>query len=351
MGIVKILFLSDTHLGFDFTFRPRVKRRRRGDDFFANYKKALKPALTNEVDLVVHGGDILYRSKVPAKLVEMAFDPLKEIADSGVPVYVVPGNHERSSIPFRILAENPNIFIFDDPETFLFEKHGAKIALSGFPFVRENIRKKFQGILEKTGFDDTDADCHLLCVHQCVEGASVGPVNYTFRYNHDVVKINEIPEKFTGVLAGHIHRFQVLKNDLKGKQVKVPVFFPGSIERTSFAEKDEKKGYLTFEMDTGKPEVKNWKFNELPARPMISVEMEITDISGENFKNWLSERLRSLPDDPVVKIKLTGKLNNDCLKILRAESLRAIIPESMNVNFVHPDYVNFRSIYKKNTPG
>ena len=32
---VRILFLADTHLGYDLPFRPRIKRRRRGPEFFA----------------------------------------------------------------------------------------------------------------------------------------------------------------------------------------------------------------------------------------------------------------------------------------------------------------------------
>ncbi|MGD9302415.1 MAG: hypothetical protein PVI13_12635 [Desulfobacterales bacterium] len=45
MGVIRILFLADTHLGYDFPFRPRIERRRRGPDFFANYERALQPAM------------------------------------------------------------------------------------------------------------------------------------------------------------------------------------------------------------------------------------------------------------------------------------------------------------------
>ena len=78
---VRILLVSDTHLGLDMPFRPRVKRRRRGPDFFANFSEALGPARRGEIDCVVHGGDLLYRYKVPPALVDMALQPLKEIAD------------------------------------------------------------------------------------------------------------------------------------------------------------------------------------------------------------------------------------------------------------------------------
>ena len=61
--MVRILFLADTHLGFDLPLHPRVERRRRGDDFFANFRLALEPALRGEVNLVLHGGDIFFSSQ------------------------------------------------------------------------------------------------------------------------------------------------------------------------------------------------------------------------------------------------------------------------------------------------
>lgn len=104
---IRALLVADTHLGFDFPFRPRIERRRRGPDFFSNFERALQPALRGEVDFVVHGGDLLYRSKVPAALIEMAMAPLIRVAENGVPVYLVPGNHERSRIPLHLWGTHP----------------------------------------------------------------------------------------------------------------------------------------------------------------------------------------------------------------------------------------------------
>jgi DNA repair exonuclease SbcCD nuclease subunit len=106
MGIARVLFLADTHLGFDLALCPRIAWPRRGPEFFANFQRALQPALDGRVDCVVHGGDLLFRSKVPARLVDMAFEPLKEVADSGIPVYLAPGNHERTAIPHSHLSPN-----------------------------------------------------------------------------------------------------------------------------------------------------------------------------------------------------------------------------------------------------
>ena len=79
MGVTRILFLADTHLGFDLPFRPRIQRRRRGHDFFNNFRKALEPAKSGQIHCVIHGGALLYRSKVPPELVSMAFEALHEV--------------------------------------------------------------------------------------------------------------------------------------------------------------------------------------------------------------------------------------------------------------------------------
>jgi len=67
---MRVLFVSDTHLGLDLPTRPRVVRRWRGQDFFESFDRALEAARSGDVDVVVHGGDLLFRSRVPAWLAE-----------------------------------------------------------------------------------------------------------------------------------------------------------------------------------------------------------------------------------------------------------------------------------------
>ena len=350
MGIIRILLIADTHLGFDLPFRPRIKRRRRGPDFFANYERALMPAFNGEVDAVVHGGDVLYRSKVPPRLVEMAFEPLKRLADAGVPVYLVPGNHERSVIPHGYLAEHANIHIFDHPRTFILQTTSGSLALAGFPFVRTGIRRDFLNIVEQTGWRRVKADAGVLCLHQSIDGATVGPSGYTFRYGHDVIRISDILGEFCATLAGHIHRFQVLTKDLKGRTLKVPVFYPGSIERTSFAEKNEKKGYLILELETegtSSGTLRNWIFHELPARPMIQLDLHAVGMNGSQIQAWIRSRLFEIPQDSIVKLKVHGKISEEAMVVFSAPTLRALAPETMNIDATLVDYTVYKNRRKK----
>lgn len=260
---LRVLLLADTHLGFDLPLRPRTARSHRGEDFFSSFERALQPAVRGEVDLVVHGGDVFFRSQVKPGLVFRAFEPLKRIADSGVPVVVVPGNHERSAIPFPLLAAHPGIHIFDRPRTFVLRLGGLEVAIAGFPNERHMIRDRFVGLLAKTGWSSVPSDLRLLCAHQTFEGATVGPVGYVFRRAPDVIPGRALPGGFAAVLAGHIHRHQVLTADLLGRP-HAPVFYPGSTERTSSAENGEEKGFVTLELEpdsSGAGRLVGWAFH------------------------------------------------------------------------------------------
>ena len=341
MGIIRILFLADTHLGFDLPFRPRIQRRRRGPEFFANFKRALTPALQGRVDCVVHGGDLLYRSKVPPRLVAMAFEPLKQVADQGTPVYLVPGNHERSAIPHRHLAEHPGIRIFDRPQTYLLRKDDFTLVLVGFPFVRHGIRSQFLPLLDQSGRMQENADAQVLCIHQSIDGATVGPVGYMFRFASDVIKASDIPSDFSAVLSGHIHRYQVLTKDLRGKPMNAPVFYPGAIDRTSFAEKNEKKGYLILEfarLGAKSGGLSRWQFHELPTRPMIQLNLHPRDMDAAKLRSYLANAIGELPEDGIVKLKIHGRISQEAAGVLRAASLRSLAPPTMNIDAAFEDY-------------
>jgi DNA repair exonuclease SbcCD nuclease subunit len=96
---VRVLLLADSHLGFDVPLPPRTQRRLRGHDLRASFEAASEPARDGKVAMVIHGGDLFHRSRVLPSLAYDALRPLAEVAASGVPVFVVPGNHERCRIP------------------------------------------------------------------------------------------------------------------------------------------------------------------------------------------------------------------------------------------------------------
>ncbi len=337
--MIRALFLADTHLGFDLPTRPRVVRRRRGHDFFANFERIIDDAIARNVDCMVHGGDLLYRSRVPPNLVQQAFAPLKRVADAGIPVYLVPGNHERSRIPHDMLGLHPHIHIFHRPQTFVAKMNGVRVGLSGFPYARDGVRQRFRNLVGETGWRETETDIRLLCVHHCFEGATVGPANYTFRSASDVVSAADVPSEFAAILSGHIHRHQVLTADLRGRDLPTPVLYPGSIERTSFAEADEPKGYLLVELDSRDAggTLTRWQFRQLPARPMIVKELYPEDTHTSVFESRIRHAIAGSPPDAVLRLRVHGVLEDASRDVVRADRIRALTPPTMNVEVVLVD--------------
>jgi exonuclease SbcD len=309
---VRVLFVSDTHLGLDWPSRPRVVRRRRGDDFFQNFERALEPARTGEVDVVVHGGDLLYRSRVPAWLAEAALAPLKRLASSGVPVLLVPGNHERGHMPYPLLAVHERLHVFDQPRSVVLEARGVRAAFIGFPYSYD-IRRRFPEILASASCDTPAADMRVLCFHQCIEGATCGPGNFTFRFGADVIRTADLPRDVAVVLSGHIHRHQVLR-----PAGRPPVIYAGSVERTSFAEAPEVKGFVVLQLT--RSGLGPFEFRPLPARPMVTRTLSFGDMDAAEVHARLAAIIESTPDDAVVRLRITGTRP----VVLTAAALRAI---------------------------
>lgn len=325
---IKIVFFSDSHLGFDYPIMPKIEIRRRGRDFFDNHERVLQYALDNNADLVIHGGDYFFRTKIPKMIEAIAYDNLLRFAEKGIPIFIVPGNHESSRLPGSLLTQHKNINIFSKPESFRMNIRGISIDIYGFPFVRGNIRDGFHSVLNQIPKPENEADVNLLCIHQTVEGSVVGPSDYTFRHNEDVIQRIDLPAGYDCFLSGHIHRRQVLYTNINGKEI--PFIYPGSIERTSFAEKDEVKGFYVLEFDKKSNEVgiSKMEFIKLPARPMIDLELNGSAANNEDLCNKLKVMFSSVDKDAIVRLACKDMQTK---MMLNAQLLRDAAPKTMNV--------------------
>jgi DNA repair exonuclease SbcCD nuclease subunit len=206
------------------------------------------------------------------------------------------------------------------------------VAVGGFPCERDEIGEKFGTLVSECGLRDADAAIRLLCLHQTVEGARVE--GHTFRSGRDVVRGCDIPPGVAAVLCGHIHRAQVLTRDLAGRALAAPVFYPGSVERTSLAERNEAKGYLVLELAADGPtggRVVGHAFHELPARPMVSVAVDASGLTPAGLQRRIRDELGALPADAVVSLGIEAELSPGSERVLRAEALRTLHPPSMSV--------------------
>lgn len=325
---LKILLFADTHLGFDFPLHPRLKIRRRGTDFFNNFYKILTYAEQNHPDFLVHGGDLFFRSHVAPSIVDMVYKAFFDfVIKTGIPIFIVPGNHERSHLPQSLYLAHPLIHVFNRPRYFCFEKGETTVTLHGFPFYRGPVRDHFKDLLRQSGWYNVKSQLQLLVLHQAIDGAQVGPSDYTFRNQNDVIDISDIPGNAAAVLCGHIHRRQVLDSE------HVPVIYPGSIERTSFAEKDEPKGFYEIEFAPNSKNLQQWviekmKFLPLPARPMIDIYLN-NQLTKNEIKRCITEQCSVLPPDSIIRLSI--QKNQSAYSPISSSFIRSILPSSFNL--------------------
>lgn len=312
-----------------------MERRRRGDDFFANYHFILNEAKVRGVDMIVHGGDMFFRSKVPSAIVEWAYEPLVDVANCGIPVYLVPGNHERSRLPGLLWLGHINIHVFDEPKTFKQKCGDVVVGISGFPFVRK-VRQRFRGVIEQSEYKRNGADLQILCMHQTVEGAKVGPSDFMFRKGVDNIPGEMIPEGLDVVLSGHIHRSQVLTRTLDRRKLTCPVVYSGSIERTSIAERFEEKHFVIVKIDPeNEKQHVDIEFHRLPTRSMVKIEVDTFDRSIVQIRDEIEERVSRLEQDAVVRVSFSEEEKADLMGEFTARSLREMVPKTMNISMRH----------------
>ena len=321
------LFLSDTHLGFDYPVRPRIKRRRRGFDAFSQFTDALNYALENKIVNILHGGDLFFRSKVPKPIIDKVYHLLNDYAEKGLEFYIVPGNHERSVLPKSSFLLHQNIHVFGEHKTYQIEMDDMNISLSGFPY-QKNIEHTFEKHLHKTEFYNFDG-YRIVIIHQAIAGTTVGVQNYMFRSGPEVIHHNKIPSTINMLLSGHIHRQQ--ESIING----VHVLLSGSTVKTSFAEMYEKKGFYRITLiNDGKKILAEKEFIELRTRKMHRLTIKQQDFSQDDSINTLIiNKLKRLPQDCIVQICFDKSISENRLSNIDTREIRDKSSKTMNIEF------------------
>ena len=257
---MKILATADSHFGYDYGRTTQAKKQT-NQRMFNSFRKTMQYAIKENVDLVLHGGDMFNRSQPKERVISEAYNIIGYLAEEEIPFIGIPGNHDKSRLPESLLN-------FFNSDMHLLNKFSNieidDLIVLGFPFINREpkiILSKTKKIAE----NNTSKDFLVLC-HQLFEGAIFGPHHHVFRNRPDTLVTHNLPSNVRLIISGHIHRSQNLQQNR--------VFYTGSLERTSFMEIVEPKGYLIIDIDE---DYFNVQFQEIETFPMKVIEMDISD--------------------------------------------------------------------------
>ena len=297
--MVKILHLSDIHLGSGFShgkINPETGINTRLEDFVNNLRICIDRAIEEPVDLVLFGGDA-FPDATPAPYVHEAFaSQFRRLADADIPAILLVGNHDQHSQGnggaslsiYRTLVV-PGFIVGDTIATHRIETGNGAVQIITLPWlnrsslltrpeteglalaeVNEMLIQKLQPVLEAE-IRRLDPDLPtVLLAHLMADRASLGAEKFLAVGKGFTIPMSMlIREEFDYVALGHVHKHQNLNpsND-------PPVVYPGSIERVDFGEEKEDKGYIMLEVQPGKTD---WEFCTLPARPFLTIDLDVSD--------------------------------------------------------------------------
>ncbi|MDV0444905.1 hypothetical protein MmiAt1_04510 [Methanimicrococcus sp. At1] len=285
---IKILHTGDTHLG-SRQYHSDIRRR----DFFESFSKVIRDAVENNMDAVIHTGD-LFDSRNPSieDLME-TIAVLTELKKAGIPFLGIVGNHEGKQ----------NTQWLDIFETMgLAERLGSKPVIVDGP----NAQIYFYGIDNLSGprlaaFDFSVFECppdsggkktyHILALHQLLDpvlpGQPLSADDFT----------GPIPIQFDAVLLGDNHKYECIKHN------GAWLTYPGSTERCSAAETEPRSyNILTFEneMSITRRSIQTRDFVTIPISGDDKGEIKLDEVY--TVIDSYSEKIK----DSVVFIEFTG---------------------------------------------
>jgi DNA repair exonuclease SbcCD nuclease subunit len=329
---LRFVHTADTHLGFEITKTAQSDsrgRQNRAEAIFENFVRIVEHTIEIEADLFIHSGDLFNKYYIPREVLDGLIQPFADLGTAGIPVLLIPGNHERSEFPFDLFHGTKNAFVFDRPKSISLTLDGYSVGIAGFPFIREDSRWTFLKALEETEYDDLRSDFNILVTHQAFDQATVGPVDFTFREGRpDTVSRQTVPLDFEYIAAGHIHRYQILSHPLRPG---VNFVYPGSIQRISFAEMNEEKGFVEAEVLNNRIET---RFMPLPVYDMEIVEIAAAGMGTTDLQGAIEAQFWRFDEDLVIRFNLTGGKGLSDYPDLDFQSLRAQMPPILECQFM-----------------
>jgi DNA repair exonuclease SbcCD nuclease subunit len=311
---MKILACSDAHYGLKSAGFDRT------EETHAIMKKIVQRAISEDVDLFVHCGDLGHTANPSSNIHALWTELYLELDLGDILSRFLVGNHDvvhRAHMDGGSLRPLNRINLIHvsgvsrpTVETFV-QENGMECAVVFLPFlsksqVPSDIDTYLVDFLEQNEAIIKQADCSIAFTHLNPDGAEVGD-DRILRAVH-----SKVPDQLYGMVdlicSGHIHKPQELQRD------GTKHYIIGSPICTDFGDMYQKR-FLTFETDTGS----NWTVESVPtgSTPLVSLEYDFTGDSSIDFGfDGLENEIEA------AGLKVAIRITEDQRELIDPESVR-----------------------------
>lgn len=341
---MKLLHTADTHLGTKTHGRrdPDTGLNTRLLDVQRSLDAVVQRALDEDVDAFLFCGDAYHTADPTPTQQKLFVQCLQPLADADIPIVLIVGNHDHPVTFGR--ASSLDIFDHVAGEVYCYRKpaHHVQIIdtksgpLQFIPlpwpirsqiltkdeyrsmspdelrqFIEERyvnyVQRRTNEILE--GESGVTADGNeqplspdvptVLAGHVTVQGAELaGSEQTTLITSEPKFTVGQLAVRPIDYVAlGHVHRPQD-----RNEGGHPPVVYAGSIERVTFNECDEPKGFQLVDINPSRDPITRTTFVETPARPFVAVQVDARGTEAPTERILEAIRDRDLTD-AIVRVR------------------------------------------------
>lgn len=350
---IRLLHFADIHVGIENygSIDASTGVNARVLDFLHRFDELIDYGLQRHVDLVIFAGDA-YKERSPSPTYQRAFATrVKRLADAGVPVVLLVGNHDLPAMTQKATAVDifstldvPNVIVGRNYELHTVETPSGSVQVATVPYpIRqrlliedayrglslEELDKELQRIVTSTIGDlrdSLDPDLpSVLAAHLSVSDATYGSERSVMLGRDAVVSKSALDDPAWDYVAlGHVHKHQSL-ND----HHQPPIVYAGSLERVDFGEERDAKGFCWVELPgPGSTDDTTWEFVEVDARRFVTIRADLRQ--AEDPLEALQQAVaREDIRDAVVRLILRIEASHE--SALRDYDVRALLSEAFAI--------------------
>lgn len=327
---IQILHCSDLHLGKHFNISHFARALERKRDLERNFSKVVDYAIENGPDLFLVSGDI-YDRILPTNP-ERVFltKKIRKLKDSGIHVFMIGGNHDvpkttrLTNLAIESLQSAGLATIFSRSDLIqhrTIDVDGSKVCISGKSY---NALNESQNPLRNQRVPKK-GNYNILMLHAAFHGLNVAS-SIPYFVNQNPIKTADIRRGLDYLALGHYHNY------FKRDHHNCTVCNPGSLEKITWAEEGDRKGFVWVELGKSGTDV---EFVSLETRPMESKELILSKDSGD-VNHFVSSFLKEFADPKtIVRLFLKGRISRDQYQRFMVNKLYRYAQE----NFFHFDLV------------
>jgi len=355
MTKIRLLHFADFHVGMETYGRldPATGVNGRVLDFLHRFDELIDYGLEREVDLVIFAGDA-YKRRNPNPTYQRAFARrVKRLADAGVPVVLLVGNHDlptmvqrASSVDIFGALDVPNVIVGRVEDVHRIETRRGPVQVATVPYpARQRLlaRDEYRGLsIEQLDEElrsivtgniralaaslDPDVPA-VLTAHLSISGATFGSERSVMIGRDAVVLKSALADSAWDYVAlGHIHKHQSLNEG-----GYPPVVYAGSLERIDFGEEGQPKGFCWVELARGET---RYKFVEVDARPFVTVRADVREALNPLMALQQAVAAHDLRE---AVVRLILRLRADQEPLVRDRDVRALLSDAYFIGSINRD--------------